>query len=100
MKRATFYAVTVSLALSAWSVAQGAEASAATNSPPPLPKIVELKAHPASLTLLDGRDERRVLILGKSEVRPDGQQAWLDLSEIAEFKPESAIIEVGEKGYV
>ena len=96
MSRATIIqAAAVGLALIASTTARSGESSAMTNSSPPLPKIIELKAHPASLTLLDGRDDRRVLVLGKA----DGEK-WFDLSRSAMVKAESDIIEVGEAGYV
>src|SRR5262245_54848829 len=51
---------------------------------PPLPAVSALKVLPASLTLKDGRDERRVLVLG---VTADGKT--VDLTADAKFKPAS-----------
>lgn len=53
------------------------------------PSIRALRLEPASLTLLDGSDERRVLVLGQSA---DG--LVYDLTAEAEFKPDSSAIEV------
>src|SRR5678816_587406 len=101
MYRAThFQAVAVSLTLMASMIGRAAE-PASSSSPAtgekelPAPKILELKAHPSSLTLLDGRDERRVLVLGKAE-----GDKWFDLSSTAKFKAESPIVEVDKSGYV
>ncbi|HEU0008822.1 MAG TPA: DUF1549 and DUF1553 domain-containing protein, partial [Verrucomicrobiae bacterium] len=72
-----------------------AEKAGAAPPAPPLPAIQSLKLEPASLTLRDARDERRVLVLGVVE----GGQS-VDLTEQASFKSEGASIEVGEKGYL
>ena len=50
--------------------------------PPPLPSIKALKLEPATLTLRDGRDERRVLVLGKTG---EGDKT-IDLTTEASFK--------------
>ena len=51
---------------------------------PPLPTIRGLELRPAQLTLTDTRDERRVLVLGKT----DGSN-FVDLTAQAVFKTES-----------
>jgi len=94
MNRALVQSVAISLVLSTSALA-AAESSSAIPAAPPIPQIVELKAHPATLTLIDGRDERRVLVLGKGE-----GEKWFDLSSTAVFKPESAVVEVDSKGYI
>ena len=62
---------------------------------PPLPNLRSLKLEPNRLTLLDGRDSRKVLVLGESA---DG--SWVDLSSVARFKPESAALEADADGYL
>src|SRR5437867_4210791 len=82
-------------ALSCPSRLAAAEKAGAAPPAPPLPAIQSLKLDPASLTLHDARDERRVLVLGVAE----GGQI-VDLTEQANFKVEGASIELGEKGYL
>jgi hypothetical protein len=62
---------------------------------PPVPTLRSLKLEPNRLTLLDGRDSRKVLVLGESA---DG--SWVDLSSVARFKPESAALEADADGYL
>jgi hypothetical protein len=62
---------------------------------PPLPAIKSLRLEPPSLTLKSARDERRVLVLGKTETG-----AIIDLTRQAKFQPESATVEVDAQGYV
>ncbi len=62
---------------------------------PPLPAIKALHLEPASLTLLDKRDSRKVLVIGE---RVDGGQ--LDLTSEAHWTAESDALEVVEDGYV
>jgi hypothetical protein len=62
---------------------------------PPLPAFKSLRLEPATLTLTDARDARKVLVLGE---RADG--GVVDLTSEAQFKPESAAIEVDGEGYV
>jgi len=92
MNRVLIQSATVSLVLMAAALAKAADS---TPSAEPLPKILQLTAQPAALTLIDGRDERRVLVLGKAE-----GDKWFDLSSIAVFKPASPIVEIADKGYV
>lgn len=96
MKRAQFQnAAVVSLTLLAATISKAAQSASATDAIPPFPKILELKAHPAALTLIDGRDDRRVLVLGKAE-----GEKWFDLSSEAVFKTDSPLMEITSKGYV
>ena len=62
---------------------------------PPLPAIRSLRLEPARLSLLDGRDSRKVLVLGQT---PDG--SWIDLGSEAVLKPESADLAVDAEGYL
>jgi len=62
---------------------------------PPLPAIRALRLEPARLTLLDGRDSRKVLVLGET---PDG--SWVDLGPSAVLKPESADVALDAEGYL
>ncbi|MBI3850126.1 MAG: DUF1553 domain-containing protein [Verrucomicrobia bacterium] len=62
---------------------------------PPVPAIRALKLEPASLTLHDGRDERRVLVWGKTD---SGQ--WLDLTSQAILKSDSLNVEINSEGFV
>lgn len=60
-----------------------------TNVPAPaLPAIRELEIRPAQLTLHDVRDERRVLVLGKTDAG-----SVVDLTSVASFKCDSPNIE-------
>jgi hypothetical protein len=54
---------------------------------PPLPAIRSLEVRPAELTLTDARDERRVLVLGKTA---DG--SLIDLTSQASFKTDSPTV--------
>jgi hypothetical protein len=68
-----------------------------TNSPAKLsfPPIRSLKLEPASLTLLDGRDERRILVFGETA---SGQR--FDVTALAVLKADSVIVEVDAEGHV
>ena len=61
----------------------------------PLPAIRALKLEPGSLTLKEGRDERRVLVLGVLE----GDKV-IDLTSQAVFKAGTDGIEIDAQGYV
>ena len=95
MNRALVQNATISLVLIVSPLAKAVDTTPPAEAPPPLPKILELKAQPAALTLIDARDERRVLVLGKAE-----GDKWFDLSSIAVLKPASPVVEIGEKGYI
>jgi len=62
---------------------------------PPLPAIKALRLEPATLTLADARDARKVLVLGE---RPDG--GMVDLTGEAKFQAGSEAVEVASDGYV
>jgi hypothetical protein len=65
-------------------------ASSSTNlGAPPLPSIRALKIEPATLSLRDARDERRVLVLGQTD---SGE--FLDLTSMAELKSASTNIAI------
>jgi hypothetical protein len=61
----------------------------------PLPRASKLMFEPASLTLEDGRDERRVIVWG---VGKDGEK--FDLSSEAIFSEDSPSVEITPDGYV
>src|SRR3954451_20630353 len=63
--------------------------------PPPLPKIVTLKLEPAKLALKDGRDERRVLVMGKAEAGN-----WIDLTSEAKLQTDSAALAIDSSGSI
>ena len=56
---------------------------------PPVPAIKSLQIEPASLTLKNGRDERRVLVLGKTE-----SGTLIDLTSAAALKSDTDAVEV------
>src|SRR5262245_37759852 len=97
-RRIAFHSCVLSSMLSAsilgWAAGYGTSKETAV-APPPLPAIHSLKLEPASLTLKDGRAERRVLVWGKS----DGDKL-IDLTSQATFKPESPNVEVDSSGYI
>ena len=86
------------LGLVAWlsdaTVGLTLESSGPANDPP-LPPIKSLKLEPASLTLKNGRDERRVLVLGVTE-----ENQLIDLTSQAILKSESPAVEVRTNGYL
>ena len=63
--------------------------------PPPLPTIHALTLQPEALTLQDGRDERRVLVWGKTE-----GDKLIDLTPQAAFQSQSTHVEVLADGYI
>src|SRR5215208_812036 len=63
--------------------------------PPPLPAISALKLMPEKLTITDGRDARRVLVLG---ITASGKP--VDLTSVAQFQSDSKAVEVGADGYI
>src|SRR4030095_792063 len=74
---------------------EAAKAAKDFPAPPPLPKIQSLKLDPPALTLNDGRDERRVLVLGQID---SGQ--FVDLTAQAKFQSEAPCVEVLPSGYL
>lgn len=80
------------------ATAEPAKTAPSTDAPvpsPALPAIRELRLEPASLTLQDGRDERRVLVLGVIE---GGK--FVDLTTEAKFKTASDAVSIGERSYI
>src|SRR4051812_4773398 len=69
-------------------------AGAMLPAPPRLPRIVELRLEPASLTFASARDERRVLVWGKTEAGDE-----VDVTAEASFKTAAPIVEFAD-GYV
>ena len=86
MKGRTLVLVGILAPLLAWGAAAPSAAPAA---PPPLPVIRALELRPAQLTLRDMRDERRVLVLGKT-----ANGDFVDLTAEAVFKSESTTVEL------
>ncbi len=76
------------------AVADSAKSGKETVPEPPLPTIQSLRLEPASLTLKNARDERRVLVLGMI----DGGK-FVDLTARAKFEPESEIVRIDRQGY-
>ncbi|MCI0745569.1 MAG: DUF1549 and DUF1553 domain-containing protein [Verrucomicrobia subdivision 3 bacterium] len=64
-------------------------------SPPPLPAIRSLKVEPSSLTLMNGRDHRRVLVMGKTEAGK-----LVDVTSLASLKSESPRVGIDPAGYI
>ncbi|MEX2215617.1 MAG: DUF1549 and DUF1553 domain-containing protein [Phycisphaeraceae bacterium] len=61
---------------------------------PPTPTIKALKLLPSSLTLHDGRDSQRVLVLGQA-----ASGEWIDLTLAAKFTPAAAIVALDSEGW-
>ncbi len=98
MNRRILFCVTLALAASLPHGRAAEGAASNKNAPPPrpaLPPIRALKVEPPSLTLDDGRDERRVLVFG--ETAP-GQR--FDVTDEAVLKTESPNIEIDKAGYL
>lgn len=98
MNRPVRFHVGIAALLASATLSSGAAPGASTNSPvatPSLPSIRSLMLEPASLTLKDGRDERRVLVWGKTE--GDKQ---IDLTSMAILKAESPNVEIDSLGYI
>ena len=68
-----------------------ADAAAPGPSAPPLPKIVSLRLEPPSLSFLNGRDERRVLVIGEAAT---GQR--IDLTGEARLTAQAPLVEIDE----
>src|SRR5437762_4036347 len=98
VNRRILICLTLALAASLPHGRAGEGAGSNKNAPPPrpaLPPIRSLKVEPPSLTLDDGRDERRVLVFG--ETAP-GQR--FDVTDEAVLKTESPNIEIDKAGYL
>jgi len=87
--------VTILMGLPFLGFAADAKKEVSTEPAPPVPAIKSLQIEPASLTLKNGRDERRVLVLGKTD-----SGALIDLSSVAVFKSETAAVAVDPGRYV
>src|ERR1041385_7819457 len=83
------------LLMATGAIARAETAGAATVPKAPLPSAAKLVFEPASLTLEDGRDERRVIVWG---VTKDGEK--FDLSSEAKFTEDSPSVEVTSDGYI
>ncbi len=62
---------------------------------PSLPALQTLELDPASLVLHDGRDERRVLVWGKTS---DGRK--FDLTSQASLEPQNGVVSVDKDDYI
>jgi hypothetical protein len=92
-----FTAASLMMAVGPWAGAAGSATSKEPPLPPapPVPVIQGLKLQPETLTLKDGRDERRVLVWG----RTDGDRL-IDLTAQATFKSESTNLQIEARGYL
>ena len=84
----------------AWLATQAVAAEKALAAPdkatrPPLPQIRSLRLEPASLTLADGRDERRVIVWG---ISANGQK--VDVTSDSVLKSESSTVDVDADKYI
>ncbi|MEO6036172.1 MAG: DUF1549 and DUF1553 domain-containing protein [Verrucomicrobiota bacterium] len=61
----------------------------------PVPKIVSIRLEPASIALLNGRDERRVLVIGETAT---GQK--IDLTAEAKMISEAPIVEIDGRNFI
>src|SRR6185369_14812550 len=61
---------------------------------PATPIVRRLKLEPDQITLQDGRDAQKVLVLGETD-----SKTWIDLSASASFKSDSPCIEIDSAGY-
>src|SRR5437868_3479832 len=87
--------VTVAIFSLASRAEQAPVPEAATSPKLTKPIARALKLEPPSLTLLDGRDEHRVIVWGKTDA---GQ--WADVSAQAVLKPDSDSLIVDEFGII
>src|SRR6266850_5700258 len=90
---------TIVVALSG-ALALAADATASSPSPgqaksPPLPAVRKIRLEPPQITLQDGRDTRRVLVLGETD-----SKGTVDLTARAVFKSDSPVIEIDAQGYM
>src|SRR5262245_65659906 len=96
MLRQISLALTLAATISLSSVGNAAtEKSLGEVKSPPLPAIRGLALQPTSLRLLDGRDERRVLVLGKTD-----SGKLVDLTTHATFNTDSTNVEITADGYI
>jgi hypothetical protein len=96
MLRQVSLALTLAATIS-WSRAGNAatEKNVGEVKSPPLPAIRGVTLQPTSLRLLDGRDERRVLVLGKTD-----SGKFVDLTAQATFSTDSTNVEITADGYI
>ena len=73
--------IAVLMGLAPLGFAADAKKEDSTELAPPIPAIKSLLIEPASLTLKNGRDERRVLVLGKTE-----SGTLIDLTSVAKLE--------------
>src|SRR5436190_1086602 len=86
MSHAKFWLMLMPLAV--WGASS--PKSASTLDTPALPAIRSIELQPTSLNLRDVRDERRVLVLGKTD------NGTVDLTALASFKTDSPMVEIVE----
>src|SRR5687767_2847611 len=91
MKHFGFAVVAFALVLRALPLSFAAELKKeqSAQAAPPLPAIKFLVLEPSSLTLRDARDERRIVVMGKTE---DGK--LVDLTSVATLKSEAPAVEI------
>ncbi len=77
------------------ALAKRADAAEAPPACPPIPSIQSIQVQPESFTLTDGRDVRRVLVVG---IAQDGQR--FDLSDDAKFSTDAAVVTVDADHYL
>ena len=90
-----FAVASASAALTFPALVAAAANTPSAPAPPPLPPIHALKLEPASLHLQDGRDERRVLVLGVT----DGEKL-IDLTAQARYAASSTNLQIDPQGYI
>src|SRR5260221_1796070 len=61
----------------------------------PLPAVRKITLEPPQITLLDGQDTRKVLVLGETD-----SKGTLDLTAQAVLKSDSPVIEIDSQGYM
>lgn len=89
------YWVTFALLMGGASFAAESKKESSIEPTPPMPAIKSLHLEPSALTLKNGRDERRVLVMGKTDAGK-----VIDLTSVATLKSESAALEVDAHGYI
>ncbi|MBI3417101.1 MAG: DUF1549 domain-containing protein, partial [Verrucomicrobia bacterium] len=87
--------VAVAVLFHSWAVGAASVEKPTETKTPPLPPIRSLKIEPASITLEDGLDARKVLVWGDI----DGK-SQIDLTTQATLKTDFANIEIDSDGYI
>ncbi len=96
MKYRLFFAVLFGLASQTeQAVFADATKAPAANPKPPLPAISEISFEPASLTLENIRDARKVIIWGKTA---SGER--IDISDEAKLKVDTNVVAIEPEGYI